>query len=123
MKDTLYILAPGFEDPAYPGKTFYCWHCALMEGVLASFPELADRLDVRRIAWPKPRREVAELLGEDNQSLPVLVLSEGGFINDKDEILAALTERHGFPHPHPWQTNIRPVYSLRLFRGFQSFRL
>ncbi|CTQ45633.1 DUF3088 domain-containing protein [Roseibium aggregatum] len=101
MKDTLYILAPGFEDPAYPGKAFYCWHCALMEGVLASFPELADRLDVRRIAWPKPRREVAELLGEDNQSLPVLVLSEGGFINDKDEILAALTERHGFPHPHP----------------------
>ncbi|ERP98828.1 hypothetical protein Q669_00800 [Labrenzia sp. C1B10] len=72
-----------------------------MEGVLASFPELADRLDVRRIAWPKPRREVAELLGEDNQSLPVLVLSEGGFINDKDAILAALTERHGFPHPHP----------------------
>ncbi|MEQ8372972.1 MAG: DUF3088 domain-containing protein [Roseibium aggregatum] len=101
MKDTLYILAPGFEDPAYPGKAFYCWHCALMEGVLASFPELADRLDVRRIAWLKPRREVAELLGEDNQSLPVLVLSEGGFINDKDEILAALTERHGFPHPHP----------------------
>ncbi|GAB2205084.1 DUF3088 domain-containing protein [Roseibium sp.] len=101
MKDTLYILSPGFEDPAYPGKTFYCWHCALMEGVLASFPELADRLDVRRIAWPKPRREVAELLGEDNQSLPVLVLSEGGFINDKDAILAALTERHGFPHPHP----------------------
>ncbi len=101
MKDTLYILAPGFEDPAYPCKTFYCWHCALMEGVLASFPELADRLDIRRIAWPKPRREVAELLGEDNQSLPVLVLSEGGFINDKDAILAALTERHGFPHPHP----------------------
>lgn len=101
MKDTLYILAPGFGDPAYPGKTFYCWHCALMEGVLASFPELADRLDVRRIAWPKPRREVAELLGEDNQSLPVLVLAEGGFINDKDAILTALTERHGFPHPHP----------------------
>jgi glutathione S-transferase len=101
MKDTLYILAPGFEDPAYLGKTFYCWHCALMEGVLASFPELADRLDVRRIAWPKPRREVAELLGEDNQSLPVLVLAEGGFINDKDAILTALTERHGFPHPHP----------------------
>ncbi|GAB2184995.1 DUF3088 domain-containing protein [Roseibium sp. LAB1] len=101
MKDTLYILSPGFEDPAYPGKSFYCWHCALMEGVLASFPELAHRLDVRRIAWPKPRREVADLLGEDNQSLPVLVLAEGGFINDKDAILTALTERHGFPHPHP----------------------
>ncbi|MCX2723408.1 DUF3088 domain-containing protein [Roseibium salinum] len=101
MKDTLCLLAPGFEDPAYPGKTFYCWHCALMEGVLASFPELAAKLDVRRIAWPKPRREVADLLGEENQSLPVLVLAEGGFIDDKDLILAALTERHGFAHPHP----------------------
>lgn len=100
MKDTLYLLKPGFEDPAYPGKAFYCWHCALMEGVLASFPDLAMKLDVRRVAWPKPRRVVADLLGEENQSLPVLVLAEGGFINDKDAILAALTERHGFPHPH-----------------------
>ncbi|MHA7773619.1 DUF3088 domain-containing protein [Roseibium sp. M-1] len=101
MKDTLYLLAPGFEDPAYPGKTFYCWHCALMEGVLASFPELAAKLDVHRIAWARPRQEVVELLGKENQSLPVLVLAEGGFINDKDAILAALTARHGFPHPHP----------------------
>lgn len=101
MKDTLYILAPGFEDPAYPGKTFYCWHCALMEGVLASFPDLAAELDVRRIAWPKPRQELVELLGEANQSLPVLVPAEGGFIDDKDAILAALTERHGFPFLHP----------------------
>lgn len=101
MKDTLYLLAPGFKDPAYPGKIFYCWHCALMEGVLASFPELAEQLDVRRIPWPHPRQEVVELLGEENQSLPVLVLADGGFINNKDAILTALTDRHGFPHPHP----------------------
>lgn len=101
MKDTLYLLAPGFKDPAYPGKIFYCWHCALMEGVLASFPELAEQLDVRRIPWPHPRQEVVELLGAKNQSLPVLVLAEGGFINNKDAILTALTDRHGFPHPHP----------------------
>ncbi len=101
MKDTLYLLAPGFEDPAHPGKTFYCWHCALMEGVLASFPELAARLEVRRIPWPRPRQDVVRLLGEENQSLPVLVLAEGGFLNDKDAILTALSERHGFPHPHP----------------------
>jgi len=101
MPDTLYLLAPGFSDPAYPDKIFYCWHCALMEGVLASFPGLAGKLDVRRIPWPKPRQELIDLLGEENQSLPVLVLAEGGFIDDKDGILAALTERHGFPHPHP----------------------
>ncbi|MEM9631362.1 MAG: DUF3088 domain-containing protein [Pseudomonadota bacterium] len=101
MRDTLYLLAPGFEDPAYPDKTFYCWHCALMEGVLASFPGLAQKLDVKRIGWSRPRQEVVDLLGEDNQSLPVLVLAEGGFINNKDEILTALTDRHGFPLSHP----------------------
>ncbi|MEP2707249.1 MAG: DUF3088 domain-containing protein [Roseibium sp.] len=101
MKDTLYILTPGFKDPAYPGKTFYCWHCALMEGILASFPELACRLDVRRISWPRPRQKLVDLIGEANQSLPVLILAEGGFIDDKDAILQALTDRHGFPHPHP----------------------
>ncbi|WP_346913951.1 DUF3088 domain-containing protein [uncultured Roseibium sp.] len=109
MKDRLYLLQPGFSDPDYPGATFYCWHCALMEGVLASFPDLGTRIDVRRIPWPRPRTEVADLLGPENQSLPVLVLSDKrdpatgrpAFIDDKDGILKALTERHGFPLPHP----------------------
>jgi hypothetical protein len=48
-RDRLLLLKPGFEDPAFPGQRFYCWHCALIEGVLASFPELAARLDVERI--------------------------------------------------------------------------
>lgn len=113
-RDKLIILKPGFTDPAYTGQTFYCWHCALMEGVLASFPDLAARLDVERIAWPRPRREAIGLVGEENQSLPLLVLAEGetsahqtgihrgrAFISDKDKILAALSERHGFPAPHP----------------------
>jgi glutathione S-transferase len=113
-RDRLIILKAGFGDPAFPGQTFYCWHCALMEGVLASFPELLDRIEVERIAWPRPRHEVIALVGEDNQSLPVLVLADGetshhqtgthngrAFISDKDAILAALAERHGIPVPHP----------------------
>lgn len=113
-QDTLFLLSPGFEDPAYPGQVFYCWHCALVEGVLASFPKLAARLNVQRIAWPRPRHAVIELVGHENQSLPLLVLAEGAtsehqtsthegraFISDKDKILAALSERHGFPSPHP----------------------
>jgi len=114
QRDKLIILKPGFEDPAYPGQIFYCWHCALLEGVLASFPDLATRLDVERVSWPRPRREVIELVGEENQSLPLLVLTEGetsphqtgihegrAFISEKDKILAALSERHGFPVSHP----------------------
>lgn len=113
-RDRLIILKPGFEDPSYPGQKFYCWHCALLEGVLASFPDLAANLDVERVTWARPRREVIELVGEENQSLPLLVLAEGetsphqtgtykgrAFISNKDKILAALSDRHGFPVPHP----------------------
>ena len=113
-KDTLFLLQPGFENPAYPGRVFFCWHCALMEGGLASFPDLAQRLDVVRIPWPKPRRAVIDAAGTENQSVPMLVLPEGessphqtgthngrAFIDTKDRILAALTDRHGFPDPHP----------------------
>jgi hypothetical protein len=113
-RDRLFLIGPDFVDPALPGRRFYCWHCALLEGVLASFPDLAGRLDVVRVAWPRPRREVAALVGEENQSLPLLVLAEGAvsrfasgthagrrFVADKDGILGALSERHGFPEPHP----------------------
>lgn len=113
-RDKLFLLRPGFSDPAFPDQVFYCWHCALIEGVLASFPILAHKFDVERIAWPKPRRLVVDLIGAPNQSLPVLVLADDApaglqngewngrrFIADKDAILAALSIRHGFPAPHP----------------------
>lgn len=113
-RDKLFLLQPGFEDPAYPGQRFYCWHCALMEGVLASFPDLAGQLDIERIAWPRPRYAAIDLVGEENQSLPLLVLADGessphqtgtnegrAFVANKDKILAVLSERHGFPDPHP----------------------
>ncbi|WP_150525025.1 DUF3088 domain-containing protein [Roseibium sediminis] len=101
MTDTLYILDNTFADPAHGGKVFYCEHCIIMEGLLAAYPQLAEKLTVRRIDWPRPRKEIVELLGEENQNLPVLVLAEGGFINTKDDILKALSERHGIPLPHP----------------------
>jgi Protein of unknown function (DUF3088) len=113
-RDELFLLQPPFQDPAYPGETFYCWHCALMEGLLASFPRLAAEIDTHRIAWPRPRAELVSRLGPENQSLPVLVLSDAGqgcqdvkqhegvhFIDDKDAILHALSLRHGIPSPHP----------------------
>jgi hypothetical protein len=111
-RDKLILKRPGFEDPAFPGQTFYCLHSALVEGVLTSFPELAARLTVERVAWPGPRHSVVELVG-DNQEMPLLVLTPGetsryrtGAYQDrvlvagKDRILAALSERHGFPDPH-----------------------
>ena len=112
--DTLYLVKPGFGDPAFPGRIFYCWHCALIEGILVSCSHLTNSLAVERIKWPKPRTPIVTILGEQNQTVPLMVLPKGSnskyqtgiyrdraFIADKDAILAALTERHGFPEPHP----------------------
>lgn len=113
-RDRLFLLEPGFEDPTFPGRRFYCWHCALLEGILACFPALRERIDVERISWPRPRRPVIDLIGEANQSLPVLVLADDAapgletgahagrpFVADKDAILRVLSLRHGIPEPHP----------------------
>ena len=64
-------------------------------------PDLTIRIDLERVAWPRPRREVVELLGEKHPSLPVLILAEASddaratrcvdrrsFFDDKDAILA-----------------------------------
>jgi len=114
QRDILFLLKPGFSDPALPGQDFYCWHCALMEGVLASFPGHRPDLDVRRIAFPRPRADVVALIGEANQSLPVLVLADDApanlpasshqgrrFVNTPMEILDILHRRHGYPPAHP----------------------
>jgi hypothetical protein len=113
-KDKLFILEAGFSDPAYPDQRFYCWHCMLIEGLLASYPDLHSRIDVERIAWPKPRDEIVALIGTENQSVPVLILAEDApsgietgsfgrnrFVAGKHAILKVLAARHGIPDPHP----------------------
>ncbi|WP_164012135.1 DUF3088 domain-containing protein [Pyxidicoccus trucidator] len=113
--DILFLLAPGFEDPAYPGTRFYCEHCAQFEGVLGYFPQVARGLEVRRIAWQRPRAEVVALVGEQHQSLPLVVLGDGSddhgcatgshegrrFIRGKDDIARWLSARFGIAAPHP----------------------
>lgn len=113
-RDKLIILKVDFTDPAYPGERFYCWHCVLMEGLLASFPDMAAKIDVERIAWPYPRQAVIDLIGAENQSLPVLILADDApagletgrfgdrrFVAGKDAILQTLKLRYGIPAPHP----------------------
>jgi hypothetical protein len=114
VRDRLFLLKPGFEDPAYPGEQFYCWHCALLEGVLVSFPSLQSKIDVERLAWPRPRQALVNVVGERHQSVPLLLLAPDAsaefatgefqgqrFVDDKDAILDVLTRRHGIPRPHP----------------------
>lgn len=112
--DKLFLLKSQFQDPQYPGRAFFCWHCALMEGLLSLYPHLLQKLEVIRVEWPRPRAEVISEVGTENQSLPLLVLAEGNkskyhtgiwehrsFISDKDAILQYLSEEYGIPEVHP----------------------
>lgn len=110
-RDLLILITPGFEDPQQPGRRFFCPDCNQIEGVLASHPQLASQLDVKRVAFARPRAEVIALLGEDHQSLPVLIFggspppdaaTSGGraFVTQTCRILELLAERHGTAFPH-----------------------
>jgi hypothetical protein len=101
-RDTLFLLDHEFADPAFGGeRIFYCKDCMTVEGLLATFPDRAAKLDVVRVAWPRPRAAVIARLGEANQNLPALAFSEGGFAGEIEALLAALHARHGFPERHP----------------------
>ncbi|WP_202214271.1 DUF3088 family protein [Methylacidimicrobium sp. AP8] len=114
MKDRLFLLAPGFQDGE--GAPYYCPYCAIFEGLLALYPQLGQELDVRRVAFPRPRREIVELLGAEHQSCPVLILGrelpdscrdlpwrkarERLFLDDPLAIGDYLSRAYGIPRPH-----------------------
>jgi hypothetical protein len=113
-KDTLYLLNMGFSDNLYPQTRFFCPDCTLLEGLLARNPEQASAIDVVYVDFAKPRHALIAQVGEQNQSLPLLVLSAGSsskhqsgiyngrsYIADLIGITAAMAERHGFPVKHP----------------------
>ena len=101
MRDTLFLLESEFADPGLPGRSFYCKDCLTIEGLLAAFPERAAKLDVVRVAYPRPRAAVIDAIGAANQNLPALAFAEGGFAGEIEALLAALHTRHGFPERHP----------------------
>lgn len=111
--DRLFFLKPGFEDPERPGRYFVCPHCNAIEGLLASFPGLATQIEVYRLRFARPRTTIVELLGEQHQSLPVLVFDDSQpapddagiangrrFVDSSERILRYLAERYAFPHVH-----------------------
>ncbi|UEP24573.1 DUF3088 domain-containing protein [Burkholderia ambifaria] len=84
MKDTLFILRPGFfKDSEGP---FYCGDSVAVEGLLSFFPQLRDAVTVEYVDAPRPRQPIVALIGEDNQSAPVLVLGHGR--TPKDDAVA-----------------------------------
>ena len=112
-RDTLFILRAPFEDPELEG-TWFCTSCATMEGMLLANPQWARAIDVVRVAYPRPRREVIETLGEENQSLPALALADvtkappdaqmhgaTAFLTEPKAIARHLAAQYGGAGPHP----------------------
>jgi hypothetical protein len=110
-RDKLFLISPGFSDPKHQGPAFVCPHCNAIEGLLASFPDLATAIEVERVPFARPRQPVIEAVGEENQSLPVLLLAGNApsdaseangirFVSSTSRILELLAERHGFPKLH-----------------------
>ena len=88
-----------FEDG--PRKMWVCSHCAMIEGALAANKYWEQIVDVKRIDFPKPCIEIIELLGEENQWLPVLILDQNSTITDPIEIINYLAKQYGGAAVHP----------------------
>lgn len=112
-RDTLFILAAPFQDRELEGRWF-CTACATMEGALLANPHWSDRIDVKRREHPRPRREIIGLIGQENQSMPVLVLADGStppadakefegryFLDEPKPITRYLAAAYGGAGPHP----------------------
>lgn len=112
--DTLFLLKPDFFDKE--SGPYFCPHCAQVLGMLAFYPQLKETVEVRFLEFPRPRIELVQLLGEQNQSCPVLVLKtppEGRpsnlkvqeanghfFVEGASEIAEYLARTRGIGMPH-----------------------
>ena len=116
--DRLFLLNPGFKDLNLDqNQRYYCPHCAMIEGILQYYPHLKEELDIDYVDFARPRTAVVELLGEENQGCPVLIIhpeenegidvsyfkSHGQllFVNSAGLIAQYLAAKFGIALPHP----------------------
>lgn len=81
--------------------------------MFAYYPELRDRLDIRKIGFTRPRPEIIAMLGEENQGCPCIVLADPSkaeglatleydghvFINDHRVLYEYLAREYGVSRP------------------------
>lgn len=91
MHDTVFLFKPGFNDK---GEHWFCPYSAQVVGFLSYFPQARPTLDVREIDFPKPRTEVIDLIGEEFQSLPVLILAPDAAVPESLQNEVATSKGH-----------------------------
>lgn len=74
IRDTLFLLPPGFEDN---GQREFCPECAEIWGLLSWYPALREMLDIVYVGIAHPRAPLVRLLGPGQHNAPTLVLAEG----------------------------------------------
>jgi len=116
--DKLFLLKPSFADTNLDeNRVFYCPSCAAIEGVLSYYSHLRQKLEVVYVDFPRPRKEIVDLIGEAHQGCPVLVMDEARagvqlmdfikeangkqFINATEGIMQYLAVAYGIGYPHP----------------------
>jgi hypothetical protein len=62
----------------------YCSDSAPVEGVLSFFPQLRQLVDIHYLEFPRPREPLVKALGDQNQSLPVLILAANRKVKDRE---------------------------------------
>lgn len=101
MMEKLFLIKPDFQDPNRGAKNkYFCPNCVLLEGLLSFYPRLRNELEVHYIDFARPRPAIVDLIGEANQSCPVLVLEDGRFINEPQDIVRYLTENYHIGKSH-----------------------
>ena len=109
--DRLFVLRPGFTDK---GETWFCPFSAQVMGYLNYYPHVRETLELAELDFTKPRHPLVDLVGEANQSMPCLVLSQPQsvpnvtistnrdtrFVSKTIEILRYLAATRGTPPPH-----------------------
>jgi len=77
IKPILYLFKTNFVDPQHKGESFFCPYCTQVEGMMSIFPIIRQEVDVRYVAFEKPRGDLNLFCGESNQSCPQLVFPNG----------------------------------------------
>ena len=114
----LFLLNPDFIDKKREDNIrYFCPHAAQMLGVLNYYPRLKGLLEVVYVDFERPRKMLVDLIGEENQSCPNLVIpksevtpdddlsyfdsyAEYYFQNDEELIYRYLSEKFGIGIPH-----------------------
>lgn len=89
----LFLLKPGFTDRNKDNNNnrYYCPDCAELEGVLAYYQELKEKIEIHRVDFERPRKTIIEIIGEENQSCPVLIMDK----NEAEDIDTGYFTTHG----------------------------